>query len=367
MAATTNLHFEVDRNDLTAIRAQTTELPPLAGGQVRFRIDRFALTANNVSYAVTGDQLDYWGFFPAAEGWGRIPAMGWADAVESNHPEIEAGGRYYGWYPMSRYVTVEAEPAASGLVDRAEHRARHAPVYRSYTATDRDPLYESGGEDRHALLRGLFATAFLAEDFFFDHDFFGATTSIVLSASSKTAIGFAAQSQARSHGPVVGVTSAGNLAFVEALGTYDQVVAYDELETIAADRDALLVDMSGNGKVVRRVHRHLGPRLRYSMSIGASHWQADRASGDLPGPRPAFFFAPNQAAKRLDEWGPEGYARRIASALRRFVKASDAWLEIERCHGAAAVEPVYRRLLEGKVSPRLGLIASLHDPPPAVE
>ena len=139
MTANANVDFEVDRNDLTATRAVTTELPRLLGGQVRFRVDRFALTANNVSYAVTGDQLDYWNFFPAGDGWGRIPAMGWADVVESNHPDVAAGGRYYGWYPMSKYLTVDAEPSAGGLRDQAAHRARHAPIYRSYTAAAQYP------------------------------------------------------------------------------------------------------------------------------------------------------------------------------------------------------------------------------------
>ncbi len=361
MTATANLDFEVDRQDLTATRAAAAELPALAGGQVRLRIDRFALTANNVSYALTGDQLDYWNFFPAAGGWGRIPAMGWADVAESEHPEIAVGGRYYGWYPMSRYLTVDSEPTAGGLVDGASHRARHAPIYRSYAAADRDPLYDRAREDRHALLRGLFATAFLAEDFFFDQDFFGATTSVVLSASSKTAIGFATQARARGRGPVIGVTSAGNVGFVEGLGLYHQVVAYERTHDLAPEGDALLIDMSGNGEVVRRVHRHLGSRLRYSMAIGASHWRAERAAGDLPGPSPTFFFAPTQATKRLEEWGPEGYARRIAAALRRFVEGSIAWLEIERCHGPEALAATYRRLLAGEVPPRTGQIASLHD------
>ncbi len=361
MSATANLDFEVNRRDLTATRAAASELVPLAGGQVRFRIDRFALTANNVSYAVTGDQLDYWNFFPAAGGWGRIPAMGWADVAESAHPEVAVGERYYGWYPMSRFVTVDAEPTAGGLEDTAGHRARHAPIYRSYTAADRDPLYDPAHEDRHALLRGLFATAFLAEDFFFDRDYFGATASVVLSASSKTAIGFAVQARARDRGPVVGVTSAGNVAFVEDLGLYHQVVAYDRIEDIAAPGDALLVDMSGNGDAVRRVHQHLDSRLRYSMSIGASHWRAERASRDLPGPTPTFFFAPTQAAKRLEEWGPRGYAERVAAALRRFVEGSVAWLEIERSFGPEAVASTYRRLLAGEVPPRRGQITSVHD------
>ena len=359
----TNLCFEVNRDDFAVTRTHAQPLAPLAEGQVRFRVDRFALTANNVSYVVAGDQLDYWGFFPTDAGWGRVPAMGWADVVESSHGEVAVGGRYFGWFPMSQYLTVDAKPSTSGFVDQAEHRAKHAPIYRTFTATDRDPLYDSQYEDEHALLRGLFLTAYLAEDFFFSHDFFGAKTSIVLSASSKTAIGFAAQAHARGIGPVVGVTSGGNVGFVEGLGIYHQVVSYDQLEEVDPEGDALLVDMSGNGEIVRRFHEHLGPKLKYTMLIGASHWQADRASTDLPGPKPTFFFAPTQAGQRMKEWGPAVYAQRVAAALAGFVESSGAWLKIEREYGAPAVESIYRQLLDGKLSPRLGKIASLQESP----
>lgn len=356
-----NIHFEVDRNALDSTRVEQEALPPLAEGQVRFRIDRFALTANNITYAITGDQLDYWGFFPAAEGWGRIPAMGWGDIVESAHGDVAVGGRYFGWFPMSGFLTVDADPKATGLVDRAAHRARHAPIYRTYTAADRDPLYDADHEDEHALLRGLFLTAFLAEDYLSDQDFFGAESQVVLSASSKTAIGFAAQARARNHGPVIGVTSPGNVDFVESLGYYHRVLTYDRVEELPTDSDALLVDLSGNGEVVARVHRHLGDRLRHSMAIGASHWQADRAT-ELPGPQPEFFFAPTQAKKRLEEWGPAGYAQRIAASLGRFVGTSHTWLAIERSHGPESVASIYGRLLAGEISPRSGQIASIHSP-----
>ena len=42
-------------------------MPPLAQGQVRLRVERFALTANTVTYATTGDTLGYWDFFPTGE------------------------------------------------------------------------------------------------------------------------------------------------------------------------------------------------------------------------------------------------------------------------------------------------------------
>ncbi|MBC7103757.1 MAG: DUF2855 family protein [Parvibaculum sp.] len=39
-------------------------------------IEKFALSANNITYAVAGDMLNYWSFFPAEEGWGKIPVWG---------------------------------------------------------------------------------------------------------------------------------------------------------------------------------------------------------------------------------------------------------------------------------------------------
>lgn len=361
----TNAHFEVDRTNFSQYRYRESPLEPLNDGQVRLRIDRFALTANNISYALTGDQLGYWDFFPTGDaGWGRIPAMGWGDVVESRHLEIEVGGRYYGWYPMSRFITLDARPSSTGLVDNGAHREAHAPIYRAYQHSVRDALYNAEREDEHALLRGLFATAFLAEDFFFDNDFFAASTNddvatVILSASSKTAIGLAFLAKERNRGRVVGVTSGGNQAFVESLGYYNEVVLYDNLETLDAN-GVLLVDMSGNGEVVGRLHHHLQDKIKYSMAVGASHWDSAARPKDLPGPAPTFFFAPQQAAKRMQDWGAGGYEKKVAEAMGRFVDASNAWLHVERVHGGDAIGKVYEDLVGGRISPQRGLIASLH-------
>ena len=102
--------------------------------------------------------------------------MGWAEIVASSRPDVPVGGRYYGWFPMARYVDMLVTPTTDGLRDDGPHRAAHAPVYRACVATDRDPFHQPGedAEDRHALLRGLFVTGFLAEDFFADNGWFGA-------------------------------------------------------------------------------------------------------------------------------------------------------------------------------------------------
>ena len=359
-----NLHLEIDRGHLATTRHTRESLADLGPGQVRFRIERFAVTSNTVTYAVTGDVLGYWDFFPAAEpGWGRVPAMGWAEVVATNHPEIPPGGRYYGWFPMSRYVDLTVTPTTDGLRDEGPHRAAHAPVYRSFVRTDRDPYYQPGddAEDRHALLRGLYVTGFLAEDFFADNDYFGAVRVLVLSASSKTALGFAHCADARNGIEVIGVTSRANHGFTHGVGCYDEVVCYEDIEAVPSQLPIVSIDMSGNGAVLARVHAHFGDRLRYSMAIGRSHHDAPARAEGLPGPRPAFFFAPTQVKKRLQDWGPRGYQERTATALRRFVEASHRWLTVVRSNGADAAASIWRETHAGHVGPGTGHVVSMWD------
>ena len=361
---TCNLTLQVDRARHGVTRTAETDLPALAPGQVRFRVERFAVTANTVTYATTGDMLGYWDFFPTGDpGWGCVPAMGWAEIVESQHPSVAAGGRYYGWYPMARYVDMTVTPTADGLRDDGAHRAAHAPVYRAYVATDRDVFHEAGtdAEDRHALLRGLFITGWLAEDYFADHDWFGARRVLVLSASSKTAIGFAHCADQRPALEVIGVTSAGNHAFTHALGCYDEVVTYDDIAAIPAGPPIVSIDMAGSGPVLATVHARFGDQLKHSMAIGRSHHEAPARAQELPGPKPAFFFAPTQVKKRMQDWGPRGYQERVASAVKQFVDWSRRWLSVQHSSGAAAAAATWSEVHAGRVAPDVGHIVSLWD------
>src|SRR3954453_694839 len=65
--------FEVRRDDLRTTRLADGEAPAgsVADGEVQLRVDRFGLSANNVTYGAFGDAMSYWQFFPAGdEGWG---------------------------------------------------------------------------------------------------------------------------------------------------------------------------------------------------------------------------------------------------------------------------------------------------------
>ena len=274
MARPTGLDFLVDKSDWTRRRFDDVTPPALAEGQVRFRVDRFAFTANNISYAVAGDALGYWRFFPAPEGWGRLPVMGFADVVESKHDAVAIDTRCFGFYPMSRELVIEpGAEGTAGIVDAAPHREGIAPVYNTYTPTEGDVLYEAAHEDELMLMRGLFLTSFLADDFVADRGF-GERAVLISSASSKTSIALGHRVAARGAARAVGLTSARNRDFVLALGCYDEVVTYDEIEAIDADRPSVYVDMAGSAPVRRAVHEHLGYR-RSQRSLGARGRLAD--------------------------------------------------------------------------------------------
>lgn len=363
-----HLDFLVNRADWHATRFDAGA-PPAdpSPGQVLFRVDRFAFTANNISYALSGDMIGYWRFFPAEEGWGRIPVMGFGDVVASRHPQVTEGTRCFGFYPMSRYLLIEpSRVSAANITDGVAHRADIAAVYNQYSPVQNDALYSVDHEDQTLLLRGLFMTSFLCDDFLADHDHHGAKSVLITSASSKTSIALGFMVSRAGRAKAVGLTSARNLAFVKRLGCYDTVLSYDEVESLPADEPVVMVDMAGNAELRSRLHHHYGDRMRYSCSVGATHWNATGGGGAaLPGAKPEFFFAPGQIAKRTKDWGPDGLQQRIGAAWAAFRDSTDAWLTVERGYGREAVETVYHRTLDAETTPDVGHVLSLWDDPEA--
>lgn len=364
MTTEDGLDFLVDKKDWTKHRFAAAPLPELVAGQVLLRVDRFAFTANNISYALAGDMLGYWRFFPAPDGWGRLPVMGFGDVVRSAHPEVAEGTRCFGFYPMSRHLVIEPSQVGPGpIVDGAAHRQGLAAAYSQYTPVEHDALYDPAQEDQLMLLRGLFLTSFLADDFLAERDYKGATSVLISSASSKTSIALGHQVSRRGAAAAVGLTSARHLDFVRSLGCYDKVFTYDEVRALDPTAPTVFVDMAGDAAVRRAVHEHFGARLRYSCSIGATHWQAEPDSAPLPGPQPEFFFAPTQIQKRVAEWGAAGFQDRLADAWRAFRAFSADWLRVQRDYGPEAVARVYAETLAGKALPSHGHVLSLWPKP----
>lgn len=360
------IDFLVNREDLRVCRFGEGE--PLDGaglqpGQVQLGIEKFALTANNISYAVFGERMGYWNFFPAEEGWGRVPVWGFGRVVHSRSNGIAVGERFYGFYPASSHFTAQAAATGTGFVDEAPHRRALPGVYNQYTRTSTDVAYDEDHENTQMVLRPLFMTSFLLADFLQDNNFFGARLAIFSSASSKTAYGTAfLLSRMPRHPEVIGLTSPRNVGFTESLGCYDRVVTYDRIKSLPKDMPAAYVDVAGSGAARASVHQLFGGNLKHSASVGGTHWEEQAANVPLPGPPPTFFFAPAQVEKRTADWGPGGVNERFTEAWTAFRGPVAAWIDVVEERGPDAVNRVYLDHLEGRSHPRTGNVLSLAAP-----
>lgn len=343
--------FQTRKEKLSETKVITRPAPALKDGEVLVKIDRFAFTANNVTYGVVGERIGYWKFFPVDEdGWGIIPVWGFADIIQSNCADAPVGERLYGYWPMaSHLVMAPAKIKETRLFDGAAHREGLPPVYNSYARVTAEPGYDSAMDDERMVLFPLYATSFCLYDFFKDSDWFGAGQIIIPSASSKTAIGTAYAIKADSTAPkLVGLTSARNKAAVEALGLYDTVLTYDAITEVDAATPAAIIDMSGNGDVLGALHKHLGDNMKYTSNVGVTHYDANAMGPDFIRERSAMFFAPGHIQKRTKDWGPGEFEKRAFAFWRDAAIKSRDWLNIRKETGAEAVTRAYEEVLGGK-------------------
>jgi hypothetical protein len=344
--------FLVARDDLHRCRFVEPQAGAPAEGQALLAVERFGLSANNITYAKFGDAMSYWDFFPAEEGWGRVPMWGFASVAESRHPDLTQGTRLYGYLPPSTELLVTPTRVSErGFVDASRHRSQLPSTYNAYRLLDSDPVYDAAHEEAQMLLRPLFSTSFLIDDFLADADFFGAGAIVLSSASSKTASGLAYLLAKRDGIDVVGLTSQRSAAFVGGLGVYDHVVAYEDPAALPAGR-AVYVDIAGDAGLRDAVHAHFGDDLAHSAVVGATHHdQLGDVPESLPGPRPTFFFAPDRVVKRSEDWGRDGLEQRIAHAWHPYATWAEGWLEVVAGEGHDALQRAYLDLLDGRVDP----------------
>ncbi len=352
-------HFTVRRDDPKQSRWGTTprQTQP-AEGEVLLAIDLFSFTANNVTYAMFGEKMKYWEFFPTDDAaYGTIPVWGFADVVASKAEGIAVGERFYGYYPMSTHLLVKpSRVSPNSFIDASLHRVELPAIYNQYIRTSTDSMYRKDREAEIAILRPLFATSFLLEDFLADNAFFGAKQVLLSSASSKTAYGTAACLNVRgSDVRAVGLTSSSNLDFVKSLACYSNVVAYEAITSLDSSVPTVYCDFAGNADLRAKIHAHFGDALKYSCSIGGTHWDHLGGTRDLPGPRPTLFFAPSQAKKRMGEWGAMGFQSKLTNVWEQFLSQvttpASPWLRVCESRGRDAIANTVSQVVAGKVAP----------------
>ena len=353
---------QVRRKAFGETRIMSVETPPLADGEVLLAIDKFALTANNVSYALSGDMIGYWKFFPADEPWGLVPVWGFADVVDSRCPDVPVGDRVWGFMPMASHVVVRPDSVTErSFTDGAAHRADLPGIYNNYQRTNGDPAPLKAMEDERCLLFPLFSTSYVIYDYLVDNDFFGAQQVLVGSASSKTGLGLT--NLLFNHGDgrpkVVGLTSPGNVDFVKGLGTCDETLTYDAISGMDPALPTAFVDMSGNGDVVTAIHARFGAQLKLSCAVGATHWGTGRYRPEPSATPHSFFFAPAQFAKREVDWGPGEILRRAQSAAARMSLELKDTVSIRHDKGPEAVVAAWSGLVANNVPPNQAVMASL--------
>jgi Protein of unknown function (DUF2855) len=332
----------------------------LADGEVLFKIQRLALTTNNITYAAFGDVMQYWQFFPTGvEGWGHMPAWGFADVVQTNAPDLEVGERFFGYFPIASHIHMLPQRVNNrGFYDGSPHRQTLNSAYNQYTRCSTDPSYQVALENQQMLIRPLFLTAFMLADFMQDNNFFGATRVVVSSASSKTAFSTAFCLKNSANIDIVGITSAGNSEFVKQLGCYQHVFNYTELEHQATAEKTLYIDFSGDIALRQRIHEHFGEALVYDCFAGSTQNTDFLVDAGLPGPKPAFYFAPIQVRKRNNDWGAAVLNQRINSAQQEFIdhltQPAIGWMNVIEHQGMEASHALIQQLAKGHIDPSQG-------------
>jgi hypothetical protein len=352
--------LHISKSDLRDVRIVDVAEAPLAEGAARLKLDLFALTANNITYAAMGaGVLGYWDFFPGPEGWGKVPVWGFATVTQSNVQGVEVGQHYYGYYPLAETLDVLPTRASQrGFADSAAHRAPKAAIYNQYLNTAADPAYDAAFEPEQTLFRPLYATGWWAADCIAQGK---PRVAVLSSASSKTALATAHALRKRGGVETVGLTSARNVDYVRSAGLYDRTLSYDAVSELSGEGPSVYVDFLGRDELTAAVHRALGAGLTRSILIGATDWD-DKAGGvappkpDLVGPKPEFFFVPSYAAGRLQAQPELGAA--MLDDLRAFYPASRALVRAQRPRGEAAIVESWARLAAGDVAPDEGLVLS---------
>ena len=317
--------FTIDRQRIASCRLDAGQVPaPLGSGEVLVRCRDLALTANNVTYALVGEQFGYWRCFPASDpSRGLVPGWGLAEVIASAHPGIPVGCQLFGFLPMAESVRLVLGPELGGQHEEVSpDRQEIDPVYRRYQRLDRLPGLSPEIARLMPVFWPLFLTAFLIDHQLAEKSWSGAGHLIISSASSRCgqALAWLTRRRGGAAPRIIGLTSPERVAAVRAGGVCDSVLPYAAIDTIAADAPVCYVDFSGNTEIRSRIHRNLA--VTDSLMVGATdhqHWAGLTPDPTLPGATPRFFFAPTAAGTLLATLGPAAFLAGITGPWQAFL------------------------------------------------
>ncbi|MEO0881775.1 MAG: DUF2855 family protein [Pseudomonadota bacterium] len=340
---------------------QTHDTLPLQQGEARLKIETVALTANNVTYAIFADFAGYWEHFPAASAdLGRVPHWGFATVSESTVDDLPVGTRVYGYLPVSSDLIVT--PAGfdpTGFTDVSEHRTKLPAFYSRFHLTATDLAYQADYENEQMLVRPLYATGWLIDDFLMSKETLPAQI-LVSSASSKTALAYAHKAATRDGLVLSGLTSARNKAFVESTGFYTNVYSYDELSELPAIGPTIYTDFLADGKLRQKLETALGDNFASTLAIGATAGAAVREEAPIAPTKPVEqFFAPGHAEICAKRMGPAAFFKTMNTDMTAFYPIARDLITSREISGEADILAAWHSMVDGDVDPSEGLILTL--------
>ena len=337
----------------------------LAEGEVLVKVEKFAYTANNITYAAAGNMIGYWKFFPAvgenAAGWGVIPVWGFASVIKSTNPGVPVGDRIFGYFPPATYLKMKPVGIrAERFIDGAEHRSSLPAGYNIYRRVHNEAGYNPAYDEARMVLFPLHLTSFCIWDALQDKDWHEAEQVLILSASSKTSTGLGYALKADENAPkVIGITSKRNIDTVKSLELYDKVITYEEATSIDATIPTVIVDMSGNANIMASLHKHLGDNMKYTINVGLTHWADTKPQPGIISERSEFFFAPGHIQKRIKEWGGAEFDRKTGQFLVETAAKTGKWLQFKTLKGLGELAAVHADVCMGQIPANIGLVVEV--------
>ena len=347
-----NKSLLVNKNNLFDISQMQSDLAKIKEGEVLFEIKEYAFTANNVTYAVCGNNLKYWDFFPAETPNGIIPVWGYAKIIDSNVDEIKNGNVYYGFFPTSGYLVVQpGKVNPFGFSDLTTHRQHLSPIYNHYSSLAADPTYNEINKPYIPIVKPLFTTSFLIYHFLSESNFFETDQIILTCASSKTALALASMFKSNNvNQKVIGITSKKNVSFVESTNYYDKVLTYENFHEHLNQIKTIVIDFAGNVELLHQLNDLLKENLPKITLVGLTDWQSDKSFNSLANAK--FFFAPEHVQIRYKTWGREKTQQLLNKSLTNFIAEIKNQIELEYILDLNTLGKLYLNMLKGNMNPQ---------------
>jgi NADPH:quinone reductase-like Zn-dependent oxidoreductase len=355
----------------------------LAENEIRLRVDKLGLTANNKFYMDFGEQPSF--HFNAAYPTGdetlvNIPAWGLATVIESNVPDVPVGQTYRGFLQLADTIQFPVTPSENGGFNVVRDKVHVA--YNSFVKVSSALASANDTESDIALVTWPgFVTGYGLCQQLVRRQYYGASTVILTSASSKVSLAASYFLKQQGNVPVkiIGYTSASNKDFCIQTGLYDDVVTYDD--TLETNEKCVLIDVAGNGSLYHR----LQPKLIKVLAVGNSNDISEESStfkqfswiGTMKlimtfmgmsnwfrswlNPQLELFFVFDIMQELKQELGQAKLDVQMDAAMKEFVDAiiTNKWMTVRTCDSLESIQQAHVDICKGNVKPSEAVVVDM--------